>query len=906
MSKSWHDACGEILGAARGAAVWVNDAANHETVGLERKSIDKRLRRMISEATKLDRSVDRPMCVGVFGPSQAGKSYLVSVLASASGRPLLARFKGIAEPLDFLRDINPIGEGESTGVVTRFSMSDRPSPEGFPVCLRLLSESDVVKILGNSFFLDGDQKKLPAPEPQALNALLASARERAARERPDDNMLTVEDVWDIQDYFERTFDGTHAIEALRIYWDEAAELAPKLSLPDRMQLFAPLWGSLDELTGLYGDLTRALASLGFAKDAYCSVDALVPRETTIVDVANLKGLGKPDQPTLRIRSYSGAVVALPRAVVTALVAELHVTMVEQPWPFFARTDLLDFPGARNRETRDLKEYLASATDPLKELVLRGKVAYLFERYVAEQELTSMLLCIKHSNQDVVSLPAMISSWIAVSHGATPEARRGKTIVLFLILTMFDTHFVETGGENREDTGAKFRARLDTSITNFLGNTYDWSRHWTPEGAFQNTYWMRNPKYPAESIIVYDEARNETGYRDDKVDYIRRLRDGYLDVPAVHTYFKEPARAFDEALKLNDGGIGYLAANLEPVCRADLKDEQIAGRIASLREQIFGLVSPFHVGDDVEKRLDERRAVSYRILRHVQRLGSEGRFADLLMALQMSQHAFTGVLYDYYTRNAQAGTKVRREGVDAPSAPSRPSVAAAMPSLPGMPPLPGLPPLPSMATAKSEAAPTASRVAARHDPLSMSLARTAIEHWMNVLRSNAESDTLADFFENDAALALELVTELSNAARRTRLEETLLAVIERLGGSIGEEMDITLEKAAFAASMIVNRFATRFYFDAVATVDRPSAPTSDGRSAPIFTRPPAANSAREIALDRSLHGYDALSHWMHGFHTMVEENAKSIDGLTFDVEQNARLGAILRLLGRAASDAGGAA
>ncbi len=74
------------------------------------------------------------------------------------------------------------------------------------------------------------------------------------------------------------------------------------------------------------------------------------------------------------------------------------------------------------------------------LLRRGKVAYLYQRYLAEQELTSMLLCLKHSNQEVRTVPAMVRNWIDSTHGATPEARKGQDVALFLVLTMFDMEF----------------------------------------------------------------------------------------------------------------------------------------------------------------------------------------------------------------------------------------------------------------------------------------------------------------------------------------------------------------------------------------------------------------------------------------------------------------------------------
>ena len=45
---------------------------------------------------------------------------------------------------------------------------------------------------------------------------------------------------------------------------------------------------------------------------------------------------------------AGTPTALPRATLTALIAEVSLVIAEQPWPFFEHTDLLDFPGARSR------------------------------------------------------------------------------------------------------------------------------------------------------------------------------------------------------------------------------------------------------------------------------------------------------------------------------------------------------------------------------------------------------------------------------------------------------------------------------------------------------------------------------------------------------------------------------
>lgn len=187
-------------------------------------------------------------------------------------------------------------------------------------------------------------------------------------------------------------------------------------------------------------------------EAFCPIEALIPREGSILDVATLAGLGQPSRDTLELRVASGAGVTLPRSIVTALTAELRIETTECPRPFFNETDLLDFPGARSRQKIHLKSFFVEKPDALKETFLRGKVAYLFDRYVSEQELTCMLLCIRPSNQEVVSLPDLVEEWIKATHGRTPEARAGHTTLLFLVLTWFDTHFVEKAGNSDHDPG----------------------------------------------------------------------------------------------------------------------------------------------------------------------------------------------------------------------------------------------------------------------------------------------------------------------------------------------------------------------------------------------------------------------------------------------------------------------
>ena len=330
----------------------------------------------------------------------------------AQGR-LVGDFAGPDGQLDYISQVNPEGEGESTGLVTRFTMRKEPTPEGFPIRLSLLSEADIIRTIVNSFFNDGDESEVP-PDAQELSAHLDSYKARAGGAQPG---LDAEEVHEIGEYIENVFRKSAYAAALKPFWDEAAEIAPALTLAERVGFFSILWGGHAALGELYGQLAAALARLNHAGTVYAELSALVPREQSIIDVKTLTGLRGADVgPPLKVQTAGGLQVTLPRAELCALAAELVFPMAEQPSELFGRTDLLDFPGARNRFEEPLSKTLGNLDKNLHELLLRGKVAYLFDRYVENQEITSMLLCVPGSNMETLDLPGLVDNWIALTHG----------------------------------------------------------------------------------------------------------------------------------------------------------------------------------------------------------------------------------------------------------------------------------------------------------------------------------------------------------------------------------------------------------------------------------------------------------------------------------------------------------
>ena len=144
--------------------------------------------------------------------------------------------------------------------------------------------------------------------------------------------------------------------------------------------------------------------------------------------------------------------------------------------------------------------MAEGANPLRELLLRGKVAYLFQRYSAERELSAILLCIPDGNQEVRDLSDMMTAWIDQTIGATPADRAKQKNALFLVLTKMDREFEQKAGETEESRKLRWSARLNNSlINNFRG---EWPANWNGR-PFDNTFWLRNPTVIDERLMDYD-------------------------------------------------------------------------------------------------------------------------------------------------------------------------------------------------------------------------------------------------------------------------------------------------------------------------------------------------------------------------------------------------------------------
>lgn len=834
----------------------------------QREGLVRELKAERRELHRLQRTSMRPMCVAVFGPSQVGKSYLISSLAKRRDEPLLVRFED--RVFNFLEELNPEGEGtEATGLVTRFTARATQTPPGFPVHVKLHSLTDVVKIIANTYFLDFavDVEVDRAPSEQEVHTLIERARGKLAS-GSEATGLSEDEVLDLKDYVREKFRGRQTEKLLDDtgYWDSLAEFAGRLPADEWGGLLALLWGRNERLTGLFTLIRDGLAEVGYASEAFCALDALLERKRSIININALDDLGKSQLDAVPVAVPGGRQTKLPRALLTAIIAELVLTLDEPPYDYFKYTDLLDFPGYRPRfQETDLDSYVARP-DAFRELFRRGKVDFLFDAYCREQEITALLLCSKPGNQNTHAIPRLIKRWVHETHGATPQERQGALNALFVIRTMFDMRF-PSGAGSKADSDERWRNAIEREHLEFLGKTISWPKEWSPRTPFRQIFWIRDPQFQAHNLILFDEDNKESGLRDP--DNIAVHKSTYLANELVQTYVEDAERKWDEVMRLNDGGVSYLAEKLTPVCNPTIKAEQVRVRLMAAIERLKSRMMRYHVGDDRQAEIDKRIAATENVIDIIFALAENERFAHLINRLQIESEELRRALFKVFMSGGKS-TEAKSEAVTSRREKMRRVMGRGR-------------------AQRNEDVPD--EPSSGSSERSLLAANAAMEFWSRHANEAMEDSVLADIVADERESLGLLSAELVDAARRNKLDKQIARRLEAFTTGF-ENAEDARDKLALIAAEEINTFVWTLGFDRVPPDQRPVTYDENNRPVPIFQR--NATSVDEVDFDSDVSFADVfVAEWCTGYQETVKANAHQAEDSTVDRARNEALGQLIK-------------
>jgi hypothetical protein len=886
MTDAAHRLIERCEGIRRGsgeALEWVRQVRrDSQRLDRESDSLVAKLRRARNLARRLGRTAARPFSVGFFGLSQAGKSYLISALAAGANGELETELEG--ERLNFIAHVNPPGHGkEATGLVTRFTRLPTAAPQGYPLELSLFSEVDLVKVLGNAFFNDFDRELVELnTAPGYLRRHLAALE---SRRRPSPTGgVSEDDVVELAEYFASRFPRT--TEGLKAdYWPTAIALAPRLEPPERAALFAVLWGEIPDLTATYLMLREALASTGFAETLYCPVAALVTRDEaglwtqahSIMNVDILERLGRDREDVIQVlpvhRGEPGLPVPLPRSLLAALTAELKFVLADPPkQALLESVDLLDFPGYRGRlavgklaEVR--KQLKDDQVDPVAQLVLRGKVAYLFERYTDDQEMNVLILCApSHKQSDVKDLGPVLETWVSSTQGAEPAVRARRRPGLVWAVTMFDFRLNPVPGETEDLMRKGWEGMMKLALLERFG-AYGWLQEWSPGRPFDNLFLVRKPRMATAVIDTRDGV--ERAIVPAQARRLERLRSTFCEDPTVRKHIASPEAAWDAMLDLNDGGVSRLAEYLRGVAHPEEKLKRIDEQVEEITEELvrhrFG---PYYRAEGAAEMAAKRRIAD----KLVKALGRKpDRIGDLIAMLQPSRDQLRAL----YLRNEggmiDGGPAADRGG----SSPDEGNILVDLDSLLG-------------AAGEAGERPHTMDAAAR-------FCRATLRGWVAQLKRLPEEPHVLSHVGVTREVLEDLVDELITGADRLGLEAGLAELIRDAEEQAGAKRTQLAERQVYAVHSRLARYLDYLGQAELALEERPASVVD--RHRPLF-EPPApiapGTLPRLPARPVNFSGLFVLD-WFEALRHLVAGNAGHSAGRDINPEQNARLGEILALI-----------
>lgn len=617
------------------------------------------LKKGVYQTKKLAASEGQRNAVAIYGCSQAGKSYMVTGLVRSGENPLKVKFG--QDLIDFISVINPAGGQESTGVVTRFSGAKKDNaPPSHPVCVKVLSEIDVVALLFNSVLHDVRDQRSPdlAELIEEIDVGIKDANFSYAGEG-----LAVEESYELIDYIQsRQFNGKLWVKALleSEFISVVERVISRSDIDDRIKLYKIVLQHLPGHCELLELLCRELDRIGHPAELYCDAESLFePRdgtpsrlESSLVNVTALDGIySGQDRKIGVLNSSNEKNYKISLGLLSALTQELVLEVVDGD-PFLQSFDLMDFPGARSRRPVARERAELSVTETKIDHFKRGKVAYLFEKYSNNQLINGLILAIGPGPQEVIGLAELVDEWVARTHGRKAEDRDCVESGLFVVLTKFDQEFASDAGRHKLD-GERWSTRLHASLLAPFGGhcpETNWVNQWDSKGAFRGVHFFRNPFADQRSLVEYrgePATSPEVGFVPNRAAEIERLRVTCYENLLVQRHVADPEAVWNAAMSLNDGGKSYLLERVMAQNTPEIKRAQIHNRTTGIVAGLLPRISRYYTDIAAEANQAASDARAKKIGFWLAQVQESGRLGEFLNFLLLKEGAISTSLQHVY-------------------------------------------------------------------------------------------------------------------------------------------------------------------------------------------------------------------------------------------------------------------
>ncbi len=652
---------------------------------------------------------DNP-AIAAYGVSQVGKSYLMNCILQKEGNPFLIEADG--KYYNFIEEMNPKTDNtEATGVVTRFSSFSRDKnkySKEYPILMRCLSVSDVVLVLSDGYYNDISDYTTYS-EADITEKAEQIYKKYINMPTIPNSAITADDILDIKEYYKNKINNAQAFQHTS-FFDRLSLIADRIPEKDFVNIFSILWHESEYQTKLFVKMMGTLAKFNYSEYVYLPAQAMLHdgiNENTVMSVQCLNELFLTSP-----RYYTDAYIRngdtfvkvdrLTKSEVCAVCAEIIVKIgdeylentshycmsninnpkvqailsadkkriekdneVTHKTDVFYETkisilkdnDMLDFPGARSRK----KELLATLQEEaiLINVLLRGKVAYLFNMYNEAKLINILLYCHHAAQHDVNDIPLLLNGWIQNYVGETMEERK-KTLELtegisplFYIGTKFNMDMQKKPEEIANGINAlngRWQQRFEKVLYHQCFNadgSLDKEKNkiflnWTRAGeCFNNSYILRDFKFSGPDVSkLYDKEKTSCSTMTIPQSYYDDMRETFCSNEVVKRFFPNPELSWDVCASINNDGALYIIEQLGKVASKMTKtrEEQFKTILEKATCEILKIVEGYYISTDINEILEGNIRKAKAIFREMDFTCNNDNyyFGHLLQALQITE------------------------------------------------------------------------------------------------------------------------------------------------------------------------------------------------------------------------------------------------------------------------------
>lgn len=589
------------------------------------KEYRRKIRRILS-------ALEENCSAAAYGESQVGKSYLMSSLLSSPDSPFVITNAG--KSYSFIDDLNPSGGNnskvESTGVITRFTITAGDNVMKDFVKVRNLSVVDIILLLADSYYNDIkiDQDNLLKYDD--INKSLESINNHWASHIVQQKEIEEDDIKDISDYLHDVIGNAASSINQSNFCKIIAPIIQFVSYDKWVDIFSLLWNKNAELSRLFCVLINEYKKINFQTEVYVPFDTVLRDKGTLLKIEWLDTVcgvqidTGNDEIYTDIYDNNGNILThdFHKGNLSALVAELTFELpasVAKERKFLHKLDLLDFPGARSREKYKEQEIKTV----LPKILRRGKVAYLFNKYSRSLRISSVLFCHHNDQKAEATIGETINSWIEDNIGNTPQDRAemlnntNGIAPLFFVATKFniDLEKTKTDSPSTIDKLDSHWNRFNTVFPEII-KPNRWLDDWVRLGgiftsaSFQNIYPLRdfywsgkNNLFDGYSDGIIKSEEKTVHNTPDYPDYFKNLKTSFLQNYFVRKHFANPEQTWNDVATINNDGSKAIIRNLDSIASVldEARKKKYLAQLKNIKEEMYNTLSVYFEPEDKDAK-----------------------------------------------------------------------------------------------------------------------------------------------------------------------------------------------------------------------------------------------------------------------------------------------------------------